>query len=295
VNIWFSPGKLVVLGEYGVLDGAPARVFAVDHGVRCEVEDSRDLRIETPGSDDRFVRPALETAGAPPGTYRFVADPKVEGPKPGLGSSAAATVVAVAAARERRGLAPDPVETFRIAAAVHHRVQGSGSGIDVAASVYGGSGSFQAGVWSPAPTPRLPWRAVATPLAAATGPRVERYRAWSGRSAFVRACQDLDATFDYDPIGTTREAWRLLANMTSSAGIGYRTPDLDRVAELAEALGGAAKPSGAGGGDLAIAWFPDDGAALAFEAHIVSAGLRVLGVRMCGGVARRAETGHPPG
>ena len=55
-----APGKLVLLGEYAVLDGAPSIVAAVDRGVSCEASASPTLTIETPGGDDRFVRAAIE-------------------------------------------------------------------------------------------------------------------------------------------------------------------------------------------------------------------------------------------
>ena len=52
-----SPGKLVLLGEYAVLDGAPSIVLAIDRGVSCQGWPGGDaLHIETPTGDDRFVR-----------------------------------------------------------------------------------------------------------------------------------------------------------------------------------------------------------------------------------------------
>ena len=45
-----APGKLVLVGEYAVLDGAPAIVAAVDRGVRCVL--SPGDAVETPAADD---------------------------------------------------------------------------------------------------------------------------------------------------------------------------------------------------------------------------------------------------
>ena len=50
------PGKLVLIGEYAVLDGAPAWVAAVDRGVTCEVWEGEGIEVP---QDDRFVRAAL--------------------------------------------------------------------------------------------------------------------------------------------------------------------------------------------------------------------------------------------
>ena len=51
-----APGKLVLIGEYTVLDGAPAAVLAINRGVRCEVLPGSG--ISTPDGDTRFVAPA---------------------------------------------------------------------------------------------------------------------------------------------------------------------------------------------------------------------------------------------
>ena len=89
-----APGKLVLLGEYAVVDDGPAIVAAVDRGVRCRVRPGRGC--STPG-DDRFVRAALD--GAPAAHYTFEDVRPVHGiaGKPGFGGSAAATVAAVIA------------------------------------------------------------------------------------------------------------------------------------------------------------------------------------------------------
>ena len=99
-----APGKVVIIGEYAVIDGAPALVAAVDSGVQCEYESGGlGVRIDAPG-DDRFVRAALNEVSAPSGQYCFSAwNPPSTSSKPGLGSSAAATVVAIVTAT-----APDP-------------------------------------------------------------------------------------------------------------------------------------------------------------------------------------------
>src|SRR5690606_5262681 len=135
---FFAPGKVVVAGEYAVLDGAPAVVAAVDLGVSVTFE-AGPPGIVTPDGDTRFVAPALAAVDAPAGRYAFAArgGPDLPG-KPGLGGSAAATAVAVHAGLALRGAPADPDVVFPVASEVHHRVQGSGSGIDVAASTYGG-------------------------------------------------------------------------------------------------------------------------------------------------------------
>ena len=273
-----APGKLVLMGEYAVLDGAPALVLAVHRGVGCRaVPGGTDLQVATPTDDDRFVRAALEATAAPAGRYRFFdLDPCDLPGKPGFGGSAAATVAAVLAGG---GRGPE-------AFAIHHRVQGGGSGIDVAASLHGGLVRFQAGE-----VQRLP---VVEPVvvfsgqSASTGPRVTAYRGWSQRADFVASSTALVDAFTADPIPAMAEAGALLAAMARAAGIAYLTPGLERIAALAQAHGGAAKPSGAGGGDCAVALLPDADATRAFEAACAAHGLVVIPVSPAPGASVRA-------
>jgi phosphomevalonate kinase len=280
---YFAPGKVVVLGEYAVLDGAPALVAAVDHGVRCDVTPGPTLTIVTPDADDRFVRPALVAAQAAPSTYTFRAQPPREGAKLGLGTSAAATVVAVLAGRASRGEAVDPASLRALAARVHREVQGSGSGLDVAASCFGGL-SLVAGddVRSVHP-PVL--AVVDSGGAAATGPRVGRYLGWADRAAFVAASTALVDAFEADPVAAMRAAYEALVAMARAADLPYLTRAHERIVAIARECGGAAKPSGAGGGDIAVAVFPDPDARTFFLDRCTRAGLPPVPVRLAPGAA----------
>lgn len=265
-----APGKLVLVGEYAVLDGGPALVMAIDRGVRCDVQPGGDdLRILTPDGDDRFVRPALATAA--PGIYRFTAWNPVDLPgKPGFGGSAAACVAACVAAGR-------PATHAR---AIHHRVQGGGSGIDVAASAHGGTLRFEQGrvEAAQAPVPAV----VYSGCSARTGPRVQRYRAWAARSpdhaSFLADSAALVEAFASDPVAAARAAFALLSDMAAAADLPYLTPALSRIAELAQRHGGGAKPSGAGGGDVAVAWFHDAADQAAFLAACRREGLSTITV-----------------
>lgn len=259
-----APGKLVLVGEYAVLDGGGAVVAAVDRGVACEVGPGDG--IETPG-DDRFVRAAL--AGAPRAHYRFFDHNPVDLPeKPGFGGSAAATVAAVVAAGR------PATEAF----ALHAAVQGGGSGVDVFAAIHGGVRRFPGGEALACP----PMVAVWSGRSAATGPRVSRYLAWSGRERFVAESRSLVEAFASAPILATAEARRLLVAMAADAGLDYDLPVFARLSELAAARRGAAKPSGAGGGDVAVALFPDPDARADFVAACEREGLRTIPVSVAG-------------
>lgn len=266
-----APGKLVLLGEYAVLDGAGAIVAAVDRGVGCEVRPSETLHIETPG-DDRFVRAALQGTT---GHYRFFDwNPVALSSKAGFGGSAAATVAAVAACG-----AP-----LQHAVEVHHRVQGGGSGVDVFASIHGDVRRFPDG----APTPCPPMVAVWSGQSALTGPRVVRYLGWAGREAFVAQSRAWVRHFVDEPVATLADAAEGLLAMAQQAGLDYDTPALAEIRRLAREAGGAAKASGAGGGDIAVGLFPDPERQAWFEHQCQRAGLVPIPVRVSPGVHEAA-------
>lgn len=284
IRRFFAPGKVVVVGEYAVVDGAPAVVAAVGIGVGLQWSSSVGRAVRTPHGDSRFVDAALDAADAPAGLYTFSDD---GGPalatKPGLGGSAAATVVAVHAARALLGEDTSADAVYALASDVHRAVQGSGSGIDVAASTYGGMVRFQRGQ---RPTLVAPSRLVVvwTGVSASTGPRVERYLAWADRRAFVERSGELTDLFGVDPQRAVEQDYALLVAMAAEAGIEYRTPALDRIVELAWAFDGAAKPSGAGGGDCAIAVFAEPESESKFVDACAAEGFVVLGTDLSDGV-----------
>ncbi len=162
-----APGKIVLCGEYAVLDGAPAICMAINKRARAEVAighaDMQTIRTsgyiegewkfvtradgsfewlgdEPPVGSLDLLREVRNTMGIDGNfdirmdTAEFL-DP-VTGSKLGLGSSAALTVALVTAlsnVTNRAGL----VATH--SAEAHRRLQhGRGSGVDIAASLEGG-------------------------------------------------------------------------------------------------------------------------------------------------------------
>ena len=159
-------------------------------------------------------------------------------------------------------------------------MQGSGSGVDVAASIHGGLIRFSPGA-VPSPLPPLCPSVIYTGASAKTGPRVAAWRAWRDRAARAEAVAqttEILALLATDPIAATRQAAALLIAATDAAGVDYLTDGLRRIMALASAHGGAAKPSGAGGGDCAVAFFPDRESQNHFEAQCAAEGLVPIAV-----------------
>jgi phosphomevalonate kinase len=227
-----APGKLLLLGEYAVLDGVPAIVAAIDryvevrlavrHGCKvvriaapghCASLEVRDLRVAAP-PELRFALAAIDEVGRrlPAPLHRGLdleirsALADASGRKLGLGGSAAVTAAIVAALYAAAGCDPAMCrdDVFAAAFAAHRAGQGAvGSGADVAASVYGGLLLFQPQPQSlPRSTPlQLPSRAALSVAwsgaPAATAPLVRRYLALDG-----------DAAPDASPRGGSRAAAR---------------------------------------------------------------------------------------
>jgi phosphomevalonate kinase len=181
---------------------------------------------------------------------------------------------------------------------VHQQVQGSGSGIDVAAAAHGGVFRWAHGRATPveAPTIHLAYSG----SSAATHPRVVAFRAWAAAhpnaaSAFVADTVALVDAFADDPVAVLNGAGQRLGAMSEAAGIAYWTPGLQALCALARQHGGGAKPSGAGGGDVVVATFPNAASAEGWRADAAAQGYPVLAVAIAPG-AREVipPEGGPP-
>jgi phosphomevalonate kinase len=289
-----APGKVFLAGEYAVLDrGRPALVVGIDRFLEATVEPAQELSIEhrgvvwsegPPPPGLRFAVRAVQLA-KPQRLFKLVYENElaIEGKKLGLGGSAAATVIAVRAARPEF----DELQVLRLALAAHWIEQGgSGSGGDVAASTLGGVLRVAG---------RIPWRSVeeamrddllqANPIEArklATPSDLRLLLAFTGQSADTRdfvqqvralaqgdgprwrvceaaitkACEALSVALESGQreaaLQAVRDGAAAMARLGEAAGAPIVTEALAKACALASSAGAAAKPSGAGGGDCAV-------------------------------------------
>lgn len=181
-NTTSAPGKLILIGEYAVLEQAPALVMAVNRTANVTVHNSSTAMVSAPGlninkitfeiannsvkwlsgtEEDhhalRFFQAALletlRSFGASElSDYHFELDTSnffsanTAGQKFGFGSSASLTYAIVAAVVKT--LNPNqphsPEQLLPIASSAHYLAQKKlGSGIDVAAAAYGGLIEYQ--------------------------------------------------------------------------------------------------------------------------------------------------------
>lgn len=211
-----APGKLVLLGEYAVLEGAPALVLAVDRRAKVAMTtlSSEIWEIFSPtlgldasmrvgsGSAQWCGTPAPElvwlellfeqlpfVADLAPCRVELDSDPFYlqhadQRTKLGLGSSAALTVALLGAFH---ALAQRPPPRLDACIGVHRAIQrGRGSGIDIAASLAGGMSRFELSGDEYACTPAhlpdgLRWCCVFSGRSASTGAMLATIAAWRER------------------------------------------------------------------------------------------------------------------
>jgi phosphomevalonate kinase len=306
-----APGKVFLVGEYAVLEGGAAVLAAVSrYAVAQYLPDlppQSTLVAET-------VRCALATLGelapAVPAGSALVdtAAFRHEGAKLGLGSSAAAAVAAAGAVLAFVGvdITAHRDLLFDVADRGHRAAQGGvGSGGDVAAAVHGGflgyrrppggtplirklsrpSGLEMVVFWTgrPASTTALVQavRALATHAPAMYSALIDEMR--------YTADQFVEAFASSDAPGAIMHAdiyGQLLEKLGACAQVPIVTAPFLEAAALARRLGGAAKPSGAGGGDVGVALFGDEDGAAQFTRRCPP-GISVLDVRVDPDGARR--------
>jgi phosphomevalonate kinase len=281
-----APGKLILTGEYAVLDGAPALVVAVDRraiarrnltplGSSPFLVAVADEIAARRGLEDPAAQAALEISVDSAAFYHRIT-------KLGFGSSAAVTVAATALALGTT----DRDEVLTVALAAHARGQGPkgarGSGADIAASVHGGTIVFSRDAspesTAPCQIERRRWPASVmlmgffTGIAADTAQLVARVNAarqahraavdaalTAIADASRAACAAVAAPPDIAPlalIGAIALAAHATDRLASATGIDL-VPECVTAARAALArLGGTAKTTGAGGGDVGIAVLP---------------------------------------
>ena len=278
----WAPGKAMLVGEYAVLDGAPAVVAAVSCYAMARLlpgEPSSPF-IASALAEATSALTELGIAARPPAELVPVVDTQafsVAGRKLGVGSSASATVAAMGALLDAAGVdiaSPAAHQVVqRAATRAHDAAQGvRGSGADVLAATFGGLCVLN----TPRPTGERVWGLpaaslpaqlcfVATTTSVSTAALVGRYREIGAAAQpatqklreaaerFLAAWQAGDGGGVLAAVAQAYAGYQALATAMDRPLI---TDDHARIAAAAQKVGGVAKPSGAGGGDLAVVFLP---------------------------------------
>ena len=337
-----APGKLVLIGEYAVLEGAPAIVMAADRRAEALIETNMldHNAVETSNADGKkgffvigsdgqldwqdtqhglisklrlfsdileymllrlgFDQEKIPSFTAHLMTTDFFRQNGMAEKKLGLGSSAALTVAFASAFASYIGEGfrlEDKSRWLKELLAAHRMFQkGVGSGLDVAASLYGGVISYVMGRGDDAPRIkrlRLPdplkLLCVWTGRAASTSQHLGKIRDWkqSKPEQYRMLMEQLGDTAELGAdalenddaesfIGEIKQYAEGLKSIDSAGNIGIYSAEHHQLDGLAESRNIVYKPCGAGGGDIGIVCSVDASELEEFANLVRSVGYRTV-------------------
>ncbi|MBT8103838.1 MAG: hypothetical protein KJO95_12765 [Gammaproteobacteria bacterium] len=283
-----APGKVVLCGEYAVLDGAPAVCMAIDRRATVKVTDfdgdwhsvaapgysSLEGRFVTDGAQldwlqggDEFVivdavwhvvanrlaqREGNDCLRIELDTRAFI--DRESGEKIGVGSSAALTVALSAALTQSTDVLAEAMQA-------HHRFQKeAGSGVDIMTSVRGGLIEYRMNARSSSPLrwpAGLAYRVIWTGVAASTRMKLQKLadtRHRASRTELLKAAEIMAPAWR-SASGVLRELPRYieaLRQFSIDHDLGIFDAGHDQLVNEAVDAGLVYKPCGAGGGDVGI-------------------------------------------
>lgn len=290
-----APGKAFLIGEYAVLEGGTALVTAVD--VRAVAHEVPPGPSKVPTAVVACAHARVATYLAARGIDMTEPPPVVNtgrfhlgGRKLGLGSSAAVAAAVVGHHLARHGLDPSDegvqADALSLAMAAHDEAQGGGgSGADVAAAVLGGTLRFvhrRSTPVTPVAGMHVAFVDAGAPAVTSSFVRAVKEGARSHRAAYESAmatireaadrfceaylvasdgpggAEDLEARDRVIQEATAAHVEGLRA-LQSMSGAPILTEEIEAILAACREAGIAAKPSGAGGGDLVVLFGPDRG------------------------------------
>ena len=156
-----APGKVMLFGEYAVLEGHPALALCLDRRIECAASEHDRLRVSAPGVfEDVDLDPATLDGPCPDARLALLW-PVLRSHAPrggvslsfeagfpptwGLGSSSASTLAAAGALRVLVGAPWQVGGLFSEVLAAQRALQGAASGYDVAAQLLGGCVAYGTG------------------------------------------------------------------------------------------------------------------------------------------------------
>jgi len=260
-----AAGKVILLGEHGVVYGRHALAVPIPDAVSVSISEARELSHDLP---KEFVACLLRELGVEHADVRIIVNSRLPFGK-GLGSSAAIAVAIARAFNEHFGLELDDERINAIAFESEKLAHGTPSGVDNTLSTYARPMLFRKDDGLQINSLDV---GEAPPLLIAWGDETRRTSEMVAlvREGRERSPEQFDALFDQMDALSRRGADLLQAGAWAELGaamnvchgllnaIGVSTPSLERMVTLARQSGAAgAKLTGAGGGGSIVALCPD--------------------------------------
>jgi len=288
-----APGKLMLMGEHAVVYGYPCIVTAVDKRlyVEAEIIEKKEDEIITPQvKESRFV---LETLAYFREKFKInkrirIATQGAQSHNVGLGSSSAVTVATFSALNSLFNLDLTKKQIFNLSFTVTIKIQGVGSGFDIAAATFGGTLYFVKGgkVIEPLLIDSIPLVVGYSGIKADTPYYVRKVA-----EAFKDRKPEMVTIFIQISDLVNKAKKSLIEKNYSALGklmskdqkylqkLGVSIPQLDKMNDAALGAGAfGAKLSGAGGGDCMIA-LVSDGKRSEVEKAIKNAGGEIINIK----------------
>lgn len=312
-----APGKLVLAGEYAVLDGAPAICMAVDRRARVTISQNTadhhavvapgfcsavgNFKVQNGGlewltghDDFKLVDAVWCTAKAAVSTSLSIQldtaeflDAEAEA-KIGIGSSAALTVALAAALCT---VAQTDADATSIAFEAHRRFQGGhGSGVDIACSTAGGlleysmvTGEMRQIAWPEDLAHAFVWSGVATSTSDKLA-QLSMLEQRPSRAALLKSAKRIAKAWrdgsTHAILDQYRDYTQVLREFSIDHELGIFDAGHAELADAAAAAGLVYKPCGAGGGDVGIVLAHDGAILESFVRTAIPPSFRVLNMQI---------------
>ena len=296
-----APGKLMLFGEHAVVYGYPCLVTAVDKRMFVtieEVEKKEDEIITPQVKECHFLKESIDLFKK---KYNYGKSLKITtrgdfSHQVGLGSSSAITVATFSALSNICKVSLSKKDLFDLSYQITLKIQGVGSGFDIAAAVYGGTLSFLTGgkKIEPLNLKKLPLIIGYSGVKADTPKIVKslKLKIQAENSKYFRIFDQMKNIVNKAEKELVLENWKEVGFLMNENHrllqfLGVSTEKLDRMCYSAVSAGAyGSKLSGAGGGDCMIALTsfkkikPVEKALLEVKGEVIRADVNAQGVRI---------------